>query len=273
MSVGAGEAETAAANKHVRALATDLGVPNEHAVSGLEDIIASGVENLSIGLEMLPATLKASIGSGTPSTLMATALKATMDQMALSPAQLMQASDTIITGGRMGKFEVEDMAQYLPTLLPIAASQLKYSGVEGLQKVAADLQVVREASGSSGEAFTRVKDFYLKIFQEATQKNFKDVGLDLEGTIQKATANGQDPITAAIALTQQAVAKNPSILPKLFTDQESLLAAQAFLARPNGRADFINGIGRAQGSAEGSYLRGSRGCTGRQGRGGRAGGR
>lgn len=255
MSAGASEAETEAATKRVRQLAYDLSIPVEQAVSGLEDIIASGVESLEAGLEMLPATLKASIGTGTPASLMATALKSSLDKMNLSADQLPAASDSIITGGRLGKFEVEDMARYLPNLLPVASEQLKYQGVEGLKKVVADLQVVRENSGTSQEAITRVMDFYLKIFQSATQENFKKAGFDLEGTVNGAIENGQDPVTAAIQLTQKAVKKKPGILPKLFTDKESYMAAQAFLANPDGRQSYIDGMEGAAGTTEQSHKR------------------
>ncbi|WP_150522779.1 phage tail tape measure protein [Roseibium sediminis] len=255
MSSGANETETRAAGKKVRALATDLGVPIESAVSGLEDIIASGVETLDEAMEMLPSTLKASAGSGTPSTLMATALKATQDQMELRPDQMMTASDTIITAGRMGKFEVEDMAAFLPNILPTAKSQLGYTGLEGLQKIATQLQVIRETSGTSGEAATRLGDLHSKIWQEETQKKYKEAGYNLQKTVEGAKERGEDPVMAAVELTRKALKKNPHLLPKLIGDKEARLGMQALVDNQDRYDYFMGGLQGGSGATEESFSR------------------
>jgi TP901 family phage tail tape measure protein len=255
MNVGASEEETRRVGSRVRKMATDLGIPHEQAVAGLEDIVAAGVESFDEALSMLPTALKAAMSSGTPSAQMATALKATQDSMGIGAAQVPLAADTIITGGRMGKFEVEDMARYLPSLLPLAASQLGYSGLGGLQQVAADLQTVRDKSGTSEEAATRLTDFYSKIFSEATQKNFSDRGFNLKRTVDTAVAQGEDPVAAAIELTQRVLKKDPTSLTQLFTDKEARLAAMAFLADPGGRARYRDGMQGAAGTTEESFGR------------------
>ena len=255
MGVGASEEETKRVGSRVRKLATDLGIPHEQAVAGLDDIVAAGVENFDEALAMLPTALKAAISSGTSSAQMATALKATSDSMKLGKGQLPLAADTIITGGRMGKFEVEDMARYLPSLLPLAAGQLGYSGLGGLQQVAADLQTVRDKSGTSEEAATRVADFYSKIFSETMQKNFADAGFNLKRTVDTAVAQGEDPVAAAIELTRKAVEKDPTSLSNLFTDKEARMAALAFLSDPAARGRYREGMQGATGTTEESFAR------------------
>ena len=254
-SAGASDAETKSAAKKVRAMATDFGIPVESAVSALEDTISAGVETIGEAVEMLPVTLKASAASGTPSTLMATALKATQDQLDLTPDQMMAASDTIITAGRMGKFEVEDMAAFLPNLLPTANSQLGYTGLEGLQKIAAQLQVIRETAGTSGEAATRHADLQSKIWQEETQKKYKDAGFNLQKTVERAKERGEDPLEAAVDLTRKVLKKKPHLLPKLIGDKEARLGMQALVNNPDRYEYFLGGMQGASGATEESFAR------------------
>ena len=255
LNVGAPEEETQRVGSEVRRMAVNLGIPHEQAVSGLEDIVAAGVDTLDEALAMLPTALKAAMSSGTPAAQMATAIKAAQDSMGMDVSQLPLAADTILTGGRMGKFEVEDMARHLPSLLPLAASQLGYSGLSGLQTVAADLQTVRDKSGTSEEAAVRVADFYSKIFSEATQKNFSDAGFNLKRTVDTAVMQGQDPVAAAIELTRKAVEKDPTSLTNLYTDKESRMAALAFLADPGARARYRDGMQGAAGTTDESFGR------------------
>lgn len=64
---------------------------------------------------------------------------------------MQRAFDVLVTQGKAGKFELKDMAQYLPSLAPAAAA-VGLKGAEGLNQLAAVLQTVRTQTGSAGAA-------------------------------------------------------------------------------------------------------------------------
>ncbi len=258
MSLGASEDEGKAFGTRIRQLAIKRGIPNKQMAAGVESIIAAGAESTADVERLLDPTMVSAMGGGAPVLDMANTLKAVSDHLGVAAEDMTRASDRIISGGRLGKFEVEDMARYLPTGLPLARNQLGYKGIEGLEKVAADLQIIRAQSGTSSEAFTRWKDFASKIFMENVQKNFKKkAGLDLKGAIEGAVKSGGDPIEAAVSLVRKAIAKDATILPRLFPEQDSRLGAQAlaFPTKDQGRDFYISEMRKAEGTTEKSFAR------------------
>lgn len=248
-NAGSSQAETDDANRRVRATALQLGIPFEDAVSALEEIIAAG-QTMPKALSLLPSALKSTIASGAPSSDMAKTIEAATVAMNIDPSRSMAIADTVIGAGDLGKFEIADMARYLPSLLPQAGFNLGYTGVDGLRKVAADLQIVRTQSGTSEEAYTRLKDFYNKIFTTTTQKAFREEGFNLEGAMSKAIKTGGDPVEAAVAMVRKAIAKDPTILPRIFTEQDSRMGAQALATAGDRRAELMAQMATAEGSTE-----------------------
>ncbi|MGX1100269.1 phage tail tape measure protein [Amorphus sp. MBR-141] len=248
-NAGATQSETEAATRQVRAMALQLGIKFDEAVAALEEIVAAG-QTMPKALSLLPSALKSTIASGAPSADMAKTIESATVAMKIDPSQTMAIADTVIGAGDLGKFEIADMARYLPSLLPQAGFNLGYTGIEGLQKVAADLQIVRAQSGTSEEAYTRLKDFYTKIFSTSTQDAFKDEGLDLRGAVNHAVKTGGDPVEAAVGVVRKAIAKDPTILPRIFTEQDSRQAGQALATAGDQRSVLMGQMSAAGGSTE-----------------------
>ncbi len=119
--------------------------------------------SLEEAMAFLPAVLTATQASGAAAEDIAnTAMKAA-SALKLEANQMGNAFDIMVTGGKAGQFELRDMAQYIPTLANSFAS-LGYSGEEGLKRLVAILQTIREDTGSAESAATQAGEIFGKIY-------------------------------------------------------------------------------------------------------------
>ncbi len=141
---------------------------------------------------------------------------------------MQHAFDILVAGGKAGKFELKDMAQYLPSLLP-AFSALGYKGTDGLEKMVAMLQIVRNQAGSSSEAATYLGNVFQKMETEETRKKFKKMGIDLGKGLNDARKSGKDVLDVFLDLTQKATKGDLSKIPLLFGDAEMQKGVRALI--------------------------------------------
>jgi TP901 family phage tail tape measure protein len=135
---------------------------------------------------------------------------------------------SIGAGGSAGKFEASDMAQYFPSLLPVAAG-FGMRGMEGIDQLVAFAEVQRDFVGTSGEAATAIGDFLEKVDSPTVQKAFSNFGIDLEKRMKAARDNGEDMLEFMHAIITEATKGDPTQLTKLFGDKEARRAARVVL--------------------------------------------
>ncbi|MEO2039612.1 MAG: phage tail tape measure protein, partial [Martelella sp.] len=103
----------------------------------------------------------------------------------------------LVTSGKLGAFELKDMARYFPTL----TSQVAKFGVKGQEAVGflgAALQIARKGTADPAEAANNLKNFLSKILAPATVKNFAEMGVDIQAVMQDAATKGINPIEAVV---------------------------------------------------------------------------
>jgi len=115
----------------------------------------------------------------------------------IKPADLEKALSHMITGGKLGSFELKDMAQHYPEILA-ALANLGIKGMEGIDSATAMLQISKRAAGTPGEAATNFKDFLSGINSDHTRKRFKKHGVDLPAVMADAAARGINPVEAVV---------------------------------------------------------------------------
>jgi TP901 family phage tail tape measure protein len=174
------------------------------ATGQASDIIAAGAgQMIATGLDR--GLIEASIGGIATA---ATAANAEFSDMAGVATSLMQTLNVpagelrdslaaLVVSGKLGAFEMKDMAKYFPTL----TSQVAKFGVKGREAVnflGAALQIARKGTSDPAEAANNLKNFLSKILAPATIKNFKDAGIDIQAVMQDAATKGINPIEAVM---------------------------------------------------------------------------
>lgn len=140
-------------------------------------------------------------------------LKVPVDQAAGAINAMAQA-------GKMGAFEIKDMATYFPSLTA-QAQAFGQTGTAAVADLSAALQIARKGAGSSEQAARNVENLLAKINMEDTIKKFKGFGIDLPAALKKAYAEGKTPLEAIAELTQKATGGDLSKVSFLFGDMQA----------------------------------------------------
>lgn len=225
----------------------DAQIGLDGAVTGLETLIASG-RSLEDGMGFLPSVALTAKASGAAIEDIALSADALSGSMKIGATDMQRAFDILVAGGKAGKFELKDRSQYLPSLLP-AFSALGYEGTEGLQKIVAMLQVVRNQSGSSGEAATYLGNVISKMYSADTAKKFKNFGIDLPKALDDARKEGKDLVQVFLDMAQIATKGDLSKLPLLFTDAEMQKGVRALMTQRDVYDRMMRGLGHVDGTA------------------------
>ena len=152
------------------------------------------------------------------------ASQALFQNLDIMPDKLESTFDKVWLAAKRGNFELKDMAQFLPALAAAAASR-GMKGVPAAVELAAAAQIVREGSGSPGQAATNLKDLILKSTAPQTVKKFEKVGIDIKAAIAEGLAKGQSPLETIVLQTKKALAENKGLtVGDLFHDQQAQLA-------------------------------------------------
>ncbi|XVJ50884.1 MAG: phage tail tape measure protein [Vampirovibrio sp.] len=145
-------------------------------IDALQVLIANGVQTQT-ALAMLPTLAKASKGSGTDPLDMANLATALSIHMGVKPQYMGKALDVLSTAGKLGSFELNNMAQFMPKL----GAWFKVMNLDesDLPSVGAMLQVAKKGAGSPEEAANNMYNFMGKIYSGETLKHFKDKKVDI----------------------------------------------------------------------------------------------
>ncbi|MBL4732051.1 MAG: phage tail tape measure protein [Rhizobiaceae bacterium] len=216
-------------------------------VLGLDSLTASG-RNLKQAMELLPSVAVTAQASGAEMVNIATTADALSTSLNIGAKDMPAAFDMLIAGAKEGKFELKDMAQYLPSLAP-QMSALGYEGLAGLKKLIVSLQIIREQTGSASETATAFSDVMTKMESQTTNNAFKKFGIDLRGSLDKARDSGEDILDAFIRITKIAIDGDLSKIPQLFADKELQKGARNLIMRADSEARYIKAISNSSGSA------------------------
>ncbi|CAM5399470.1 hypothetical protein AFEL58S_02012 [Afipia felis] len=152
------------------------------------------------------------------------ASQALFQNLGIGPDKLESTFDKVWLAAKRGNFELKDMAQFLPKLAAAAASR-GMTGVRSAVELASAAQIVREGSGSPGQAATNLTDLILKSTAPQTVKKFEKVGIDIKAAMEEGLAKGQSPLETIILQTKKALAENKGLtVGDLFHDQQAQLA-------------------------------------------------
>lgn len=226
--------------------ALDYSMTQDSVTDGLESLVASG-RSLDDALSFLPAVAATAQAAGADISDIATTADAMANSFHFAGNNMQRAFDILITSGKQGKFELKDMAQYLPSLAPAMAA-LGYQGEKGLGKLASMLQTVRLQTGDASSAATNLQNVLQKMESNETARSFKKFGVDLRGEMAKARKEGRDLIDVFIELTNKATKGDMSKIPQLFTDAQFQQGMRALIQGRDAMEGFQKGLADVDGS-------------------------
>lgn len=230
-------------------IARETATPIDQVTGGLEDLVSQG-KSLPEALAFLPAVARTAAASGAEVKDMAASTGALADSLRISSGEMQRAFDILVAGGKAGKFELKDMSQYLPSLAPMAAA-VGLRGTEGLKRLTAMLQIVRNQTGTASEAATNLTNVFQKMESEETAKKFGKFGIDLRKEMAKARKDGKELTEVFLDLSEKALKGDLSKVPQLFSDMQVAGGMRALLSQ----RDALRKLQAALNDVDGATLR------------------
>ncbi|CDX55867.1 putative Phage tail tape measure protein [Mesorhizobium plurifarium] len=227
-------------------LADKSKMPFDNVVQGLETLIAAG-RSLEDALAFLPTVARTAQASGAEMSDIALTADALSNSLGITADKMQEAFDILAFEGKAGKFELKDMAAELPAIAPAFAA-LGYKGTEGLKKLAAMLEIVRNQTGSSSEAATNFSNILQKAYGSQVATNFKKYGIDIRSELDKTRKAGGDVIQTLVDQTNKALKGDLSKLPLIFTDIQMQQGMRALLTQMPELKKHLDALAGASGT-------------------------
>jgi TP901 family phage tail tape measure protein len=208
-------------------LARETALPIDKVRAGLDALVASG-RSLPEAMAFLPSVAQTAQASGAEVSDIAKTADSVGESFKIAGKDMQTAFDIMAAGGKAGKFELKDMARYLPSLGP-AASAIGFEGKKGLADLVAMLQVMRKGAGTSEEAVASMNNILAKMESDKTTKAFKTLGVDAEAAFKKARAEGRNLVEVFENLVDTALKGDRSRLGEIIDDMEFKRGVQALM--------------------------------------------
>lgn len=237
----------------IQQIASDMAVPVDDVATALETLVASG-QSLDDAMAFLPSVVKSAQATGAATEDLATTADAVSRSLGIMGDKSQVAFDIMAAGGKAGKFELKDMAQYLPSIIPAFAA-MGYKGEDALGKLVSMLQTVRNYTGDSSEAATSLQNVFQKMGSEETVKKFAGFGINLRKEMALAKKEGRDLIDTFVDLSLKATKGDLSKLPQLFTDAQFLAGMRALIQGRDATADMAANLKDAAGTVQNDFNR------------------
>jgi len=225
------------ARESVARLSKEFAAPPEKVVESLDTLIASG-KSMREALDFLPDVVKTAQAANTEYADMAKTAGVLAGAMDITKEKMQAAFDVMLTQGKAGAFEMKDMAAELPTVAN-AYSVLGDKGMDGLVRLNAMLQTLREGTATSADAAVQAVNIFGKVNSQETRNKFKKMGIDLEKEMTSATKRGVAPIEAFTDITRKALKGNMNNLSLLFEDTQVKLGMTSLLDKPDSYKRFL----------------------------------
>lgn len=230
----------------VNRAALDYSVTQDSVTDGLDTLVSAG-RSLEDALSFLPSVTATAQAAGADISDIATTADSVATNFGFAGEQMQRAFDILVTSGKQGKFELKDMARYIPSIAPAFAA-VGYKGEAGLKRLASALQTIRIREGSAEEAATDLQNVLQKMQSKETVKAFAKFHIDLPKELDKARKSGKDLLDVMIELTEKASKGDLSKIPQLFTDLQVQKGMRALVQGKDAFHQFVADLDTVDGS-------------------------
>lgn len=204
------------------ALGTRYGLPQAN-IGGARQVYTAAGFGLDQQEQILSQTVMASKASSlsvaSSPEVFAQAAVAAIENLKVPSENIGQVFDMIAKGTKLGRFEPEALAQYLP-MLGAQYAGLGGTGIQSLAEIIAFAEVVRQGAGDQASAATNLQNLFAKITAPDTVKRFEEKGVNLERVINGARKQGIHPAFAILDEAQRLTGGDEFRLGELFGDMQ-----------------------------------------------------
>jgi TP901 family phage tail tape measure protein len=192
------------------------------------DLVAAGLDPQR-AVNMLKPIGRVAVGQRAELDDVGKASLAMVDNMDIAVDRLEAVWDKVAKTSKLGRFEIKDMAQYLPKVGAVAASQMM-KGEAAAVELAAALQVIRKTVKDPSSAATNLEDLLFKSRAPETVKKYEKHGVDIKKAIDEGLKLGKSPLETIVAETRKLMAKDPSLRASdFFADKQAFGALSALV--------------------------------------------
>ncbi|MBW6402030.1 phage tail tape measure protein [Roseomonas sp. HJA6] len=247
---GVGAAAHAAAAEAGRAwetLALETGQRSTELARGAANLVAAGLNREDMQ-RFMPVIARTATATGASIEDLSRTVIALRQNLGITSADAM--ADTLgamAQAGKSGMFELRDMAREFPQLTA-AAQSLGMTGRDAATSLAAMLQVARQGAGSSAEAANNLANFLQKITSPETVRNFRELGVNIQGVLQDAARQGINPIEAVLQKLRERTGGDMFRIGQVFGDRQVLDFIRPMLRGTQEYLDILRGAREANAS-------------------------
>lgn len=185
----------------IRRAAIETNQLQDTLLEGMNTLVAAGMEPIKASgfMALLGRTATASksdINDLAKMSLAFESLKITGD------VAMKEAFNRAVFGAKAGRFELKDLAQYLPEMATAFAAKGIY-GQEAVSQIIASLEVGREGAGSEGEAATNMRNWLAAMNRGDTSQKYAKAGVDYQTSMQRYVASGSSQYEASLMIADR----------------------------------------------------------------------
>lgn len=204
----------------LKAIATATNQTPGELLSALNTLAAKGLDPKQ-AMASLDIIGKTATAAGADVNELATTSFTLIDAMGLKPTELPKAMDMLAQAGKLGSFELKDMATYFPQLTASAKS-LGITGTQGIATMGAALQIAMKGASDPAQAANNFQNFLSKLTMKETVTRFKKMGVDVKQVMTEATQKGADPVIAMVEKIKEITGGDKFKMSELFSDMQVL---------------------------------------------------
>jgi hypothetical protein len=177
-------------------LALQIGQFSDTVADGVGQMIAAGVNQKLIDLTIVDIG-RATTAANAQFSDMASVGTAMLNNLKLPADQMRDSLGALVVAGKLGSFELKDMAATFPNLTS-GVAKFGVKGREAVNFLASALQIARKGTADPSSAANNLSNFLDKALAPLTKKNFAKHGVDIEAVMMDAAAKGLNPIEAVV---------------------------------------------------------------------------
>lgn len=223
-------AEEAKLGATIRRAAVQFNQVQSQVGAGIQTLVAGGIQDAAELERFAPILAKTATSTRAGVDDLGAVLLAMRNNLNIQAGQSESALNILAKSGKLGQFEIRDMAKWLPSLAPMFQT-LGVQGPKAVAEIGAALQVARMGAGSNDEAANNLRNFLGKITAPDTLKDFDKAGINLTAELKKGIGKGMTPVQAMLGIVMHAVGKDgPKAAKDLQTALKSTNEAERQLA-------------------------------------------
>lgn len=185
---------------------------------GFNKLVSAGMES-DKAQDALYAIGRTATGTGADIEDLSATAFVLIDTLGIAPGSLSAELDRLAYAGNKGAFELKDMARYFP-MLGAGAKALKMEGSEAVGTLAASLQIAKRGAADPGEAANNMANFMRALSSPETLKNAQQAGINIKRIVQRAWAEGENPLLAVLDAVKAKTGGDPFKIGQIFRDAQ-----------------------------------------------------